>query len=59
MKSANVTDLYDIYGEFSDDIHGAPWNGPSILVNRTRMSDIAFNFISCLAASVGLECEVV
>jgi len=57
MKSANVTDLYEIYGEFSEEIHGASWSGPSILVYRPRMSEVAFNFIKCLAASMSIDCE--
>lgn len=45
-------DLYDIFGELSLEIHGAPWSGPSVNVKSTLMSKEGKELIICLAKSL-------
>jgi hypothetical protein len=45
-------DLYDIFGELSRAIHGAPWSGPSVNVKSTFMTKEAKELIICLAESL-------
>jgi hypothetical protein len=52
-------DLYKCYGELSSDIHGGSWSGPSILINKSAMSDKNACLIEALARATNLIPDIV
>ena len=48
-------DLYEIYGELSSAIHGAPWSGPSLRVASHHTSKQALKLIRCLGKAMFIE----
>jgi len=51
--------VYEIYGELSNEIHGAPWAGPSLKILSSKMSEKTLAFIKCLAADMNFDIEEV
>jgi hypothetical protein len=41
--------IYEIFGELSEKIHGSPWSGPSIKILKGNMSENAYCFVKNLA----------
>ena len=35
VKELGIADLYAIYGQLSDAIHGQPWVGPAVRINSS------------------------
>ena len=52
-------DLYKCYGELSSDIHGGSWSGPSILINKSAMSDKNACLLEALARATNLIPDIV
>ena len=51
----STKDLYKIYGELSNLIHGAPWSGPSLKIFPKNMTNDALELVRCLANDLDLE----
>ena len=54
----DIASLYELYGILSNQIHGHPWSGPSLLIISKDLSSQHVNFIKSLAGEVGMEVEV-
>jgi predicted DNA binding CopG/RHH family protein len=59
LDCANTSgiDIYTVYSELSQEIHGTPWSGPSLRVKKEVMHAKTFEFIICLAKQLGFDIE--
>jgi len=49
--------LYDFYGKLSGDIHGQPWNGPSLILIRNLYEETEYCFIKMIGEATSLIVE--
>lgn len=50
-----VPDLYTLYGKLSSDIHGQPWNGPSVSLNFANLQPQEECLLMAIANDMGLR----
>ena len=55
-KAAGVN-LYTVYAELSDEIHGHSWAGPSLRVVSKSMKEATLRFVICLAQCLDFSIE--
>ena len=57
VKDVGITDLYAIYGQLSEAIHGQPWVGPAVRVNSS-LDPKTRTFIENIAKDLGIKIEL-
>lgn len=53
----DTSQLYDFYGDLSDEIHGGPWSGPFLKVSSS-LNASQLLFIKTLADAVTFKIDI-